>query len=107
LESLELVKSFNCPTAIRITLVKGLNLEDHDGYARLISKAEPTYIEPKSYMYVGYSRKRLRFLNMPTHREIYEFSSRLAKSTGYRIIDESAESRVALLSRLEKPIRVS
>lgn len=107
LESLELIKSFSCPTAIRITLAKGLNLEDHVGYAKLISKAEPTYIEPKSYMYVGYSRQRLEFLNMPTHREIYEFSSRLAESTGYGIIDESAQSRVVLLSRLEKPIKVS
>jgi tRNA wybutosine-synthesizing protein 1 len=107
LESLELIKSFSCPTAIRITLAKGLNLEDHVGYAKLISQAEPTYIEPKSYMYVGYSRQRLEFLNMPTHREIYEFSSRLAESTGYRIIDESAQSRVVLLSRLEKPIKVS
>ena len=107
LESLELIKSFSCPTAVRITLVKSLNLEDYDGYARLISKAEPTYIEAKSYMYVGYSRQRLGFLNMPTHREIYEFSSRLAESTGYGIIDESAESRVVLLSRLQKPIKAS
>ena len=105
--TLELVKSFRCPTAVRITLVKGLNLQDPQGYAKLISRAEPTYVEPKSYMYVGDSRKRLEFSNMPSHDEIREFSSTLSELTGYRMIDESSESRVVLLSRLEKPIKVS
>jgi tRNA wybutosine-synthesizing protein 1 len=107
METIELLKSFSCPTAVRLTLVKGLNLQDHEGYARLISKAEPTYVEPKSYMYVGYSRRRLGFENMPTHQEVSEFSMRLAGLTGYKIVDESIESRVVLLSRLEKPIRVT
>ena len=107
METLELVRSFSCPTAIRLTLVKGLNLQDHEGYARLISRAEPTYVEPKSYMYVGYSRRRLGFANMPNHEEICEFSDRLASLIGYSIIDESKDSRVVLLSRLEKPIRVT
>lgn len=107
METIELVRSFSCPTAIRLTLVKGLNLQDHEGYARLISRAEPTYVEPKSYMYVGYSRKRLDFENMPTHEEISEFSAKLARLIGYNVIDESKDSRVVLLSRLEKPIRVT
>jgi tRNA wybutosine-synthesizing protein 1 len=107
MESLELVKSFRCPTVVRLTLVRGLNLEEPDGYARLIARTEPTYIEPKSYMYVGYSRKRLGFANMPGHSEIREFSLRLAELTGYNIIDESTESRVVLLSRLAKPIKVT
>jgi tRNA wybutosine-synthesizing protein 1 len=42
---------------------------------------------------------------MPRHREIREFAMRLAEETGYNIIDESKESRVVLLSKLEKPIR--
>ncbi|MBS7622916.1 4-demethylwyosine synthase TYW1 [Candidatus Bathyarchaeota archaeon] len=107
METIELLRSFSCPTAVRLTLVKGLNLQDHEGYARLILKAEPTYVEPKSYMYVGYSRRRLGFENMPTHLEVSEFSTRLARLTGYDVIDESTESRVVLLSRLGKPIRVT
>ncbi|MGQ9543742.1 MAG: 4-demethylwyosine synthase TYW1 [Candidatus Bathyarchaeia archaeon] len=106
LETLESMKCFNCPTSIRITLVKGFNMQDLHDYAKLILKAEPTYIEPKAYMYVGYSRWRLDFSNMPSHREVREFSLRLAESTGYRFIDESIDSRVVLLSRLERPIRV-
>lgn len=106
LETLNLLKSFNCPSAIRLTLIRGLNLEDPRGYAKLISKADPTYIEPKAYMYIGYSRKRLAFENMPTYKQVREFSLKLAESTGYRIIDDSVESRVVLLSKLEKPIKV-
>ena len=106
LETLDLLKSYNCPTAIRLTLAKGLNLEDPKGYAKVISKADPTYIESKAYMYVGYSRKRLTFENMPTYKQIKEFSLKLAESTGYKLIDNSVESRVILLSKLEKPIKV-
>ena len=74
-------------------------------YAKLVEKADPTYIEPKAYMHVGFSRLRLKYENMPTHREIGEFAKKLAEETGYKVIDESEASRVFLLSRLDKPIR--
>lgn len=106
LETLDLLKSYDCPTAIRLTLVKGLNLEDPKGYSKLISKADPTYIESKAYMYVGYSRKRLEFENMSTYKQVQEFSLKLAESIGYKLVDNSVESRVVLLSKLEKPIKV-
>lgn len=76
-----------------------------EGYAKLIERANPTYVEPKAYMHVGFSRLRLGYDNMPSHSEVSEFAVRLAKETGYKFIDESRESRVVLLSRLEKPIR--
>ncbi len=104
-ETLELLPSFKCPTVIRITLVRGLNMKNIKGYAKLIEKANPTYIEPKAYMHVGFSRLRLGYEFMPNHREIREFATQIAKETGYNIIDESQESRVVLLSKLEKSIR--
>ena len=33
-ETLGLLSSFNCPTVIRITLVRGFNMDDVEGYAR-------------------------------------------------------------------------
>jgi len=84
-----------------------LNLEHPELYAQLIKKANPTYVEPKAYMHVGFSRLRLGFENMPTHLEIREFATQLAKEMGYNILDESPQSRVVLLSRLEKPIKLS
>jgi tRNA wybutosine-synthesizing protein 1 len=106
-ESLAYLPSFRCPTVIRSTLVKNLNMQDIEGYARLVEKAQPTYIEAKAYMHVGFSGLRLGFDRMPSHREVYEFALKLSEKTGYRILDESPDSRVVLLSKREKPIRFS
>ncbi|MFQ6086902.1 MAG: 4-demethylwyosine synthase TYW1 [Candidatus Bathyarchaeia archaeon] len=106
-ETLSLLPSFKCPTVIRLTLVRHLNLIHPEQYARLIEKARPTYVEPKAYMHVGFSRLRLNFENMPSHREIKDFATKLAKEMEYKILDEAPESRVILLSRLEKPIKLS
>lgn len=105
-QTLEILNSFSCPTVIRITAVRGLNMADVEEYAKLIERANPTYIEPKAYMHVGFSRLRLGYDSMPSHKEIREFALQLARETGYTLIDESVESRVALLSRLEKPVKV-
>lgn len=107
LETLELLHSLKCPTVLRMTLVKGLNMRDLKEWAELIGRASPTYVEAKAYMYVGYSRLRLSFGNMPTFEEVRDFASRLAGMTSYRLIAESRDSRVALLSELEKPIKIS
>ena len=106
-ETLELLKSFRCPTAIRMTMVKEHNMDLLDDYARLIAKANPTYIEAKAYMHIGFSNLRLSFDHMPMHVEVKKFANQLAKRTGYKIINEAPESRVILLSRLDKPIQVS
>ena len=104
-ETLELLPSFQCPTVIRTTLTRGYNMENTDGYAKLIEKANPTYMEPKAYMHVGFSSLRLGYENMPSYGEICAFAVRLAEETGYNVIDESTESRVVLLSKLERPFR--
>lgn len=103
-ETLTIIKSFKCPTVIRITLAQGLNMKNVRGYAKIIERASPTYVEPKAYMHVGFSRLRMGFENTPSHARIQEFAGQLAKETGYNIIDESEESRVILLSKLEKTI---
>jgi tRNA wybutosine-synthesizing protein 1 len=104
-ETLSLLPSFKCPTVIRLTLARHLNLKNPELYARLIRKANPTYMEPKAYMHVGFSRLRMGYNNMPTHREIRDFAVPLAREMSYNILDEAPESRVVLLSRLEKPIK--
>jgi tRNA wybutosine-synthesizing protein 1 len=105
-ETLDSLSSFRCPTVIRMTLVKGHNMESVDEYAKLVERASPTYIEAKAYMHVGFSNLRLGFESMPSHKEIYDFAERLAEKTGYRIIDEAVESRVVLLSSRDKPIHL-
>lgn len=107
LETLKLLQSFSCPTVIRITAAKGLNMKNTEAYAKLINEANPTYVEPKAYMHVGFSRLRLTYENTPSHKEILNFSEKLAEEAGYKLIDESEESRVALLSRLDKPLKLT
>ncbi len=86
-------------TAVRITLIKGVNMFDPEGYARLLSMCEPDYIEVKAYMHVGFSQKRLDRSAMPDHEEVRLFASEIGDRVGYRIADDSAISRVVLLSR--------
>ena len=101
-ETLGLLQSFKCPTVTRMTLVKGYNMSLVDEYAKLVEKANPTYIEAKAYMHIGFSTLRLGFDNMPQHFEVKMFAEELAKKTGYVIIDDSPDSRVFLLSKTQK-----
>jgi len=106
-QTLAALPSFKCPTVLRLTLVRHLNMKHSELYGKLVEKANPTYIEPKAYMHVGFSRLRLGFENMPSHEEIRNFAEELAKQTGYYALDEAPDSRVVLLSRLEKAIRLA
>lgn len=106
-QTLSLLKSFSCPTVMRLTLARGVNLHDPEGYGKLVTKAEPTHVEPKAYVYVGMSRLRLSYENMPTHGEISDFAMSLSKATGYKMIAESIPSRVVLLSSSNKPKRIA
>ena len=104
--TLGLLPSFRCPTVIRMTLVRDMNMENVEEYAKLVKKADPTYIETKAYMHVGFSNLRLTFERMPSHRQIREFALDLSDKTGYKILDESVDSRVVLLSKREKTKRL-
>lgn len=101
-ETLDIFPIFKSKKVIRMTLVRAWNdsLKHIDDFARLIKKADPDYIEIKSYMCVGYSRKRLSLDNMISHAELKEYSKRLGEQAGYEIKDEQEISRVVLLKRI-------
>ena len=98
-ESLEILGQRDSRRALRLTLVKGLNMKDPEGYASLIKKAKPDYIEVKAYMHLGYSRNRLPREAMPKHEEVLEFARKVADASGYRLASDVELSRVALLSK--------
>jgi len=104
-ETLELLPSLDTRTVIRHTLVKNWNLGYEKEYAKLDMKANPWFIEPKGYMFLGYSRQRMTLANMPSHEEIKKFGEKLAELTGYKIEAERKDSRVVLLGR-EKERRI-
>lgn len=98
-QSLEVMRDSKSRTAVRITLTKSVNMSAPEGYARLIEAAQPDYVELKAYMHLGFSRMRLSRDNMPSHREVLEFSKEVALALSYLIADESEASRVVLLSK--------
>jgi tRNA wybutosine-synthesizing protein 1 len=98
-ETLSLFPSLSARKVVRLTLVKDLNMFEAGGYGKLISKAEPDYVEAKAFMFLGGSRQRLTMDNMPSHEEVKEFAEKISEETGYRIADEKEDSRVVLLKR--------
>lgn len=107
METLELLNSFNCPTVLRHTLLPGFNMHNPRGYAKLAERSNATYIEPKAAMSVGYARKRFGYDVMAWHGDVKDFSTRLASESGYEILDEQPMSLIVLLSRLDKPKKLS
>jgi len=107
LESLSVMKELRqkTRTTIRLTLAKGVNMLHPEQYAKLISLADPLFVEVKAYMHVGYSKKRLSYEAMPLHSEIVSFAKELAVCLGMKIVDEQKESRVVLLMKEDTPER--
>ncbi|MDD1724666.1 MAG: 4-demethylwyosine synthase TYW1 [Methanospirillum sp.] len=86
-------------TAIRITLVRGINDQDPEGYARIIQESGAQFVEVKAYMHVGYSQRRLTIRHMPLHDEIQRFTSLLLPHLSYHVRGENSLSRVICLER--------
>jgi tRNA wybutosine-synthesizing protein 1 len=99
MRTLDLLPSLDTRKVIRHTLVDGYNLGWEEEYGELDGRTEAEFIECKGYVWVGQSRDRLTMGNMPSHRKIRDFASRLAQAVGYDFRDEVEDSRVALLTR--------
>lgn len=105
LKTLKLLKqkSKATRTVLRVTLIKGLNMIEPENYANLIKKAEPDFIEMKSYMNIGFSRNRLAHKDMPSHIQVKNFAKKILRFIPkYKLVDEKKNSRVILLSRGKK-----
>ncbi len=89
-------------TVLRMTLCRGVNDCDLEGYAKQIKAAQPHYVEVKSMVFVGGAREPARGLSLESMldiNEIKDIANKLAKMTGYRFTDTHAPSRVVLLCR--------
>lgn len=100
LRSLELFSGLvSARRVLRITMIKNVNDADAEGYAKLISLANPNYVEVKAYEWVGESQSRLPKDAMPWMRDIVSFSEKIAGSSGYLKKGEFEPSGVVLLSK--------
>ena len=88
-----------CRSAVRITLVRGLNDFAPEKYAAMLQDSGAMFVEVKGYMYLGYSRNRLARDNMPEHDQVRGFAQKIAAACDYKIRDENRLSRVVCLER--------
>jgi tRNA wybutosine-synthesizing protein 1 len=88
-------------TVLRMTLVKGRNMDDKhiQEFAKIIEKSGAMFIEVKSFMSLGYARQRLGYETMPSLKEIEAFAKKLAKASGYLVLDKHLPSRIVLLGK--------
>jgi len=100
IQTLELLPSLDTRVVIRHTLVDGWNMDDKyvEKYAKLDEKASPLFVEPKAYVFVGYSRRRMSISNMPSHSSVKSFGEKLSALLGYEMVMERSDSRVVLLA---------
>ncbi len=100
--SLGLMADLPCRRVIRLTIIKGLNDGDGHlrGYASIISESKADFVEVKSYMALGFSRRRLGPDYMAEHRHVKRFAEKLAAAMpDYRVEDDDEISRIVLLKR--------
>jgi len=105
LEFLDVFSKLNTRRIFRLTLIRGLNLVDAKGYAELIKRGNPDYVEVKGFVFVGGARNPSRGLSyglMPNKEEIINFAKEIAEASGYVFTDYHKPSNVALLSRNEE-----
>jgi len=105
LEFLDVFSKLNTRRVFRLTLIRGLNLVDAKGYAELIKRGNPDYVEVKGFVFVGGARNPSRDLSyglMPNKEEILNFAKEIAEASGYVFTDYHKPSNVALLSRNEE-----
>ncbi|WP_338098004.1 4-demethylwyosine synthase TYW1 [Methanolapillus ohkumae] len=107
MESLDVLKEKKkngVRTAIRITVVRDYNysVANAEQFSQLIRRADPDFVEVKSYMHVGFSRLRLARANMLEQEEIRNFANEIAWHAGYLYAGESESSRVVVLSKTGK-----
>ncbi|KAL2173820.1 uncharacterized protein P884DRAFT_251026 [Thermothelomyces heterothallicus CBS 202.75] len=100
-------RRFRQRTVFRLTLVKGFNIEDEaEGYADLVEKGLPCFVEVKGVTYCGTSTSSsagLTMANVPFYQEVCDFVVALEKALRkrglqYGIAAEHAHSCCILLA---------
>jgi len=103
LESIDALAIKKQRTVFRLTLVKSYNMEQLQGYAALIQRGKPSFIEIKGVTYCGEPEKgqaKLTMKNVPWHNEVVSFAQELVKlvNPDYSIAAEHAHSNSVLIA---------
>ena len=105
-QTFELLPQLKTRKCIRVTAIQGLNMDQAAEFAGLIKKAKPDFVEVKGYMWIGFSRHRLKEENMPSHEDVKRFAGEIGKHLGYKVENEFKDSRVVLLWNGKTPLKI-
>ncbi len=98
MQTLDLFPSLDCRKVLRVTVVKGWNMDSEEQFAELVKRAKPDFVELKGYSWIGLSRARLTAENSPEHAEIKSFAERILQHLpDYQFGGEFEDSRVVML----------
>ncbi|MCK5176182.1 MAG: 4-demethylwyosine synthase TYW1, partial [Candidatus Aenigmarchaeota archaeon] len=102
-KSLDVMNGLKCRTVLRMTMINGLNTgeEYFEDYAKLIKRANPDFIEVKSYVNIGESQKQLGKNNQCEFEQVQEISKMLCKCVDFDYCDDAANSKICLLKNQE------
>lgn len=98
LECLDLLKTRDYRTCIRLTMIKKENMCNPEQYAELIRRGDPDVIELKSYVWVGASQGHYNVENMPYMKDMEKFTKELLEVLPeYEYARQHIPSRAILL----------
>ncbi len=107
-KSLNLAKSIESRTVARLTLAKGINMISPHEYAKLIMKMEPSFVEVKGVVHVGYAQKRIEKSAMPFFEDILQFTKELNYYLeNYDQIGQKKVSLIGILSNGTYPAKIT
>jgi len=97
--SLHFLSKVPTRTVLRITLIKGMNMDLPKDWAGLIWLANPHFVEFKAYTFIGHSRQRMQDINVPTLDEVRDFASEVAGHLHdqFETMDEDGPSRIVVM----------
>jgi tRNA wybutosine-synthesizing protein 1 len=86
-------------------MIRGYNEDINfvNDFARIVSQANPHFVEIKSYMHIGMSTQRLERNNMLEMNEVETIADYLVKKLpGFIIMDKSKISRIVVLQNQDR-----
>ena len=109
-ETLRLFPKLKTRKVIMMTLVRVLNDKEEyiRNFVKLILITKPNFVEVKSFMSIGFSRYRLGYEKMLSHKEVKDYSKKLVKELGndYKILDEQEISRIVLIGKNRNKMKI-
>jgi tRNA wybutosine-synthesizing protein 1 len=108
MDFLDVFSTLQTRRVFRLTLIRNVNMIDVEGYAALIRRGRPHYVEVKGFVFVGGAREQDRGLSygqMPSKDEIRSFAQQIADASGYTVTDYHEHSNVVLLCSDSKAAR--